>query len=215
MAPEPFAIGSTPLIAIVRFHDGGDLRGTMDALVRGGIEAIELTIDTPGALAAVAEATEAGRTVGVGTVLTADQVRASAAAGARFVVSPALVPEVIEIALELGLEPLPGVYTATELLQAIAAGSRAVKLFPACAGGPGYLKALRGPFPAVPIVPTGGIRIDEIAAYLEAGATSVALGSELVGRTAPATDAEFERIKTRAARAVAAVTSSSASGGGS
>ena len=213
MAPEPFAIGSTPLIAIVRFHDGGDLRGTVDALVRGGIEAIELTIDTPGALAAVAEAAEAGRTVGVGTVLTADQVRASAAAGARFVVSPALVPEVIEIALELGLEPLPGVYTATELLQATAARARAVKLFPASAGGPGYLKALRGPFPAVPIVPTGGIRIDEIAAYLEAGATSVALGSELVGRTAPATDAELERIKTQAARAVAAVTSSSAAGG--
>ena len=215
MPPEPFAIGSTALIAIVRFHEGGDLRGTVDALGRGGVEAIELTIDTPGALGAVAEAAEAGRTVGVGTVLTADQVRASAAAGARFVVSPALVPEVIEIALELGLEPLPGVYTATELLQAIAAGSRAVKLFPASAGGPGYLKALRGPFPAVPIVPTGGIRIDEIAAYLEAGATSVALGSELVGRTAPATDAELERIKTQAARAVAAVTSSSAAGGSS
>jgi 2-dehydro-3-deoxyphosphogluconate aldolase / (4S)-4-hydroxy-2-oxoglutarate aldolase len=212
MAPEPFAIGSTPLIAIVRFHDGGDLCGTVDALVRGGIEAIELTIDTPGALAAVAEAAEAGRNVGVGTVLTADEVRASAAAGARFVVSPALVPEVIEIALELGLEPLPGVYTATELLRAIAAGARAVKLFPASAGGPGYLKALRGPFPAVPIVPTGGIRIDEIAAYLDAGATSVALGSELVGRTAPATDAELERIETQAARAVAAVTSSSAAG---
>jgi 2-dehydro-3-deoxyphosphogluconate aldolase/(4S)-4-hydroxy-2-oxoglutarate aldolase len=204
MAAEPFAIGSTPLIAIVRFHDGGDLAGTVEALARGGVEAIELTIDTPGALAAVAAAAAAGRAVGVGTVTTADQVRASADAGARFVVSPALVPEVIETALGLGLEPLPGVFTATELLQAVSAGAPAVKLFPASAGGPGYLRALRGPFPAVPLVPTGGIRIDEIGAYLAAGATAVALGSELVGRTAPATGADLDRITAQASAAVAA-----------
>jgi 2-dehydro-3-deoxyphosphogluconate aldolase/(4S)-4-hydroxy-2-oxoglutarate aldolase len=204
MAPEPFVIGSTPLIGIVRFHEGGDLAGTVAALTRGGVEAVELTIDTPGALAAVSDAARAGRTVGVGTVVTAEQVRASADAGARFVVSPALVPEVVEAALELGLEPLPGVFTATELLQALAAGSRAVKLFPASAGGPGYVRALRGPFPAVPVVPTGGVRIDEIEAYFAAGATAVALGSELVGRTAPASDADLERIETQAALAVAA-----------
>ena len=92
MAPEPFVIGTTPLIAIIRFHAGGDLAGTIEALARGGVEAIELTIDTPGALAAVSGAAAAGRAVGVGTVLTADQVRASADAGARFVVSPALSP---------------------------------------------------------------------------------------------------------------------------
>jgi 2-dehydro-3-deoxyphosphogluconate aldolase/(4S)-4-hydroxy-2-oxoglutarate aldolase len=207
MASEPFAIGTTPLIAIVRFHAGGDLAGTVEALVRGGVETIELTIDTPGALAAVSEAAAAGRAVGVGTVLTADQVRASADAGARFVVSPALVPEVIEVALALGLEPLPGVFTATELVQALAAGTRAVKLFPASAGGPGYLRALRGPFPSVPIVPTGGVRIDDIGAYLAAGAVAVALGSELVGRSAPASDDDLAEIEVRAALAVAAAAS--------
>ena len=200
----PFVIGSTPLIAIVRFHAGGDLAGTVEALARGGVEAIELTIDTPGALAAVSEAAAAGRTVGVGTVLTADQVRASADAGARFVVSPALVPEVIEVALELGVEPLPGVFTATELVQALGVGTRAVKLFPASAGGPGYLRALRGPFPSVPIVPTGGVRMDEIGDYLAAGAAAVALGSELVGRSAPASDDDLAGIESRAALAVAA-----------
>jgi 2-dehydro-3-deoxyphosphogluconate aldolase/(4S)-4-hydroxy-2-oxoglutarate aldolase len=205
MAPEPFAIGATPLIAIVRFHTGGDLAGTIEALARGGVEAIEVTIDTPGALAAVAAAAAAGRAVGVGTVLTADQVRASADAGARFVVSPALVPEVIEVALELGVEPLPGVFTATELVQALGAGTRAVKLFPASAGGPGYLRALRGPFPSVPIVPTGGVRIDEIGDYLAAGAAAVALGSELVGRSAPASDDDLARIESQAAVAVAAM----------
>ena len=204
MAPETLVIGSTPLIAIVRFHEGGDLRGTIAALTGGGVEVLELTIDTPGALTAVAEAARAGHTVGVGTVLTADQVRASADAGARFVVSPALVPEVIEVALELGVEPLPGVFTATELVQALGVGTRAVKLFPASAGGPGYLRALRGPFPSVPIVPTGGVRIDEIGAYLAAGAAAVALGSELVGRSAPASDDDLARIESQAALAVAA-----------
>jgi 2-dehydro-3-deoxyphosphogluconate aldolase/(4S)-4-hydroxy-2-oxoglutarate aldolase len=204
MAPEGFAIGTTPLIAIVRFHAGGDVTATIDALARGGVGAIEVTIDTPGALAAVSEAASAGRTVGVGTVLTSEQVRASADAGARFVVSPALVPEVIEAALALGLEPLPGIFTATELVEALAAGSRAVKLFPANAGGPSYVRALRGPFPSVPIVPTGGVRVDEIGAYLAAGAAAVALGGELVGRSAPASDADLARIQAQAAVAVAA-----------
>jgi 2-dehydro-3-deoxyphosphogluconate aldolase/(4S)-4-hydroxy-2-oxoglutarate aldolase len=79
-----------------------------------------------------------------------------------------------------------------------------VKLFPASAGGPGYLRALRGPFPSVPIVPTGGVRTDEIVDYLAAGAAAVALGSELVGRSAPASDDDLAGIESRAALAVAA-----------
>jgi 2-dehydro-3-deoxyphosphogluconate aldolase/(4S)-4-hydroxy-2-oxoglutarate aldolase len=79
-----------------------------------------------------------------------------------------------------------------------------MKLFPASAGGPPYLRALRGPFPTTPLVPTGGVRLDEIGAYFEAGATAVALGSELVGREAPGTDGELDRIAARAARATEA-----------
>ena len=124
--------------------------------------------------------------MGVGTVVDSEQVRAAAAAGARFVVSPGLVPEVIETALTLGLEPVPGVFTATEILAATAAGARVMKLFPASCGGPSYLRALRGPFPTIPIIPTGGVRIDEVQAYLDAGATVIALGSELVGRDSAA-----------------------------
>jgi 2-dehydro-3-deoxyphosphogluconate aldolase / (4S)-4-hydroxy-2-oxoglutarate aldolase len=202
--PEPLAIGSTRVIAIVRFHEGGDLAATLAALERGGVDVVEITLDTPGALAAVADAASAGRTVGVGTVLTADQVRASADAGARFVVSPGLVPEVVAAALDRGLEPLPGVFTPSELIAATSLGARVVKLFPVSTGGPGLVRALRGPFPDVPIVPTGGVRIEEVGAYLEAGAAAVALGSELVGRTAPASDAELERIEAQAALAVAA-----------
>jgi 2-dehydro-3-deoxyphosphogluconate aldolase/(4S)-4-hydroxy-2-oxoglutarate aldolase len=132
-------------------------------------------------------------------------VRASAAAGAGFVVSPGLVSEVVETAHELGLEAVPGVFTATEIIVATAAGARVMKLFPASCGGPPYLRALRGPFPETALVPMGGVRIDEIQAYLAAGATVIALGSELVGREAPHSDAELDRIAAKAASATAAV----------
>jgi 2-dehydro-3-deoxyphosphogluconate aldolase / (4S)-4-hydroxy-2-oxoglutarate aldolase len=202
---ESTVLGPGSLIGIVRFHEGGDVPGAMAALVRGGIEQVEVTIDTPGALEAVAVAAGEGRTVGVGTIVDSEQVRAAAAAGARFVVSPGLVPEVIETAFALGLEPMPGVFTATEILTASAAGARVMKLFPASAGGPSYLRALRGPFPTIAIIPTGGVRIEEVQAYLEAGATAIALGSDLVGRVAPRSDADLEWIAAQAARAVAAV----------
>jgi 2-dehydro-3-deoxyphosphogluconate aldolase / (4S)-4-hydroxy-2-oxoglutarate aldolase len=204
MPSEATVLGSSPLVGIVRFHEGGDVSGAVDALIRGGVELVEVTIDTPGALAAVERAAGDGHTVGVGTVVSAEQVEACAAAGARFVVSPGLIPEVIDAAQGLGLEPLPGVFTATEVLAASAAGARMMKLFPASCGGPSYLRALRGPFPAIPLVPTGGVRIEEIPAYFDAGATVVALGSELVGRSAPQGDADLEWIAAQAARAVAA-----------
>ena len=147
MPVDGTVLGSTPLLAIVRFPEGGDVVGAIEALVEGGVERLEVTADTPGGFAAVEHAASSGRTVGVGTVLSGDQVRAAAAAGARFVVSPGLVHEVIDTAWELGLEPVPGVFTATEILAATAAGARVLKLFPASCGGPSYLRALRGPFP--------------------------------------------------------------------
>lgn len=202
---ESTVLGPGSLIGIVRFHEGGDVSGAMAALARGGIELVEVTIDTPGALAAVAEAAGEGKTVGVGTVVDSEQVRAAADAGARFVVSPGLVPEVIETALTLGLEPVPGIFTATEILAASAAGADVMKLFPASCGGPPYLRALRGPFPTIGLIPTGGVRIDEVQAYLDAGATVIALGSELVGRVAPRSDTDLEWIAAQAARAAAAV----------
>jgi 2-dehydro-3-deoxyphosphogluconate aldolase/(4S)-4-hydroxy-2-oxoglutarate aldolase len=198
---EATVLESSPLLGIVRFHDGGDVSGAVEALVSGGIELVEVTIDTPGALEAVERAAGEGRVVGVGTVVSVEQVRACAAAGARFVVSPGVIADVIRDARELGLEPVPGVFTATEILTATAAGARVMKLFPASCGGPSYLRALRGPFPTTALVPTGGVRLDEIVAYFDAGATVVALGSTLVGRTAPRTDNELELIAAQAARA--------------
>jgi 2-dehydro-3-deoxyphosphogluconate aldolase/(4S)-4-hydroxy-2-oxoglutarate aldolase len=202
---ETTVLGSGSLLGIVRFHEGGDVSGALAALACGGIGQVEVTIDTPGALAAVADAAGDGRTVGVGTVVDSEQVRAAAAAGARFVVSPGLVPEVIETALALGIEPVPGVFTATEILTATAAGARVMKLFPASCGGPSYVRALRGPFPTIPLIPTGGVQIGEVRAYLDAGATVIGLGSELVGRVAPRSDTDLEWIAAQAARAAEAV----------
>jgi 2-dehydro-3-deoxyphosphogluconate aldolase/(4S)-4-hydroxy-2-oxoglutarate aldolase len=186
---------SRSLLGIVRFHGGGDVAGAVGALLRGGIDLVEVTLDTPGALEVIESA---GGTVGAGTVVSAEQVRAAAAAGARFVVSPGFVPEVVATALELGIEPVPGVFTATEILAARAAGARVLKLFPVSVGGPRYVRAMRGPFPDVPFVVTGGVKPEEIGSYFDAGATVVALGSELVGRIAPASDAELEQIVARA-----------------
>lgn len=204
MSANASVFGSARLLAIVRFHKGGDILGTLDALERGGVDLFEITIDTPGALAAVERAAASAKTVGVGTVVSGEQVRACVAAGARFVVSPGLIREVIEVARSLELESLPGVFTATELLEATALGARVMKVFPASYGGPGYIRALRGPFPTASLVPTGGVRVDEIQGYLEAGATAVALGSELVGRSAPRSEADRDWIAAQAARAVAA-----------
>src|SRR5688572_6241926 len=127
MSAAETVLGSTSVLAIVRFHEGGDVLGAVDALGRGGIELFEITIDTPGGLAAVEQVASSGRAVGVGTVLSADQVRACAAAGARFVVSPGLIREVVETAHSLELEPMPGVFTATEIIEATAAGARIMK----------------------------------------------------------------------------------------
>lgn len=192
-------IETSRVLAIVRFRSGGDVDATLDALDAGGIGLSEVTIDTPGALEAVGRSASKGRTIGVGTVLSAEQVRACADAGARFVVSPGIVDEVIAQAFEHGLEPIAGAFTATEILRALALGVHAVKLFPAFTGGPAHVRSLRGPFPTTPFVPTGGIAIKEAPAYLDAVATCVGLGGELVGRTPPQSDGELERIRARAA----------------
>src|SRR3954447_673827 len=130
-----------PVLAIVRYRAGGNVWAALEVLADAGIPLLEVTVDTPGALDAVRTAADTGRTIGVGTVLTPDQVRASRDAGASFVVSPSCLPAVIETALDVGVEPIPGVLTATELIMARAAGATAVKVFPAApVGGPAYIR---------------------------------------------------------------------------
>jgi 2-dehydro-3-deoxyphosphogluconate aldolase/(4S)-4-hydroxy-2-oxoglutarate aldolase len=196
---------SARLLGIVRYRDAGDVEGALGALVRGGIDLVEVTLDTPGALDAVERGRRAGWSIGVGTVLEPDHVNRSVDAGAAFVVSPGVVPGVVERALELGVDVVPGAFTPTEISRAQTMGGSAVKLFPASLGGPSYLRVLLGPFADVPLVPTGGIAIQEVNAYLDAGAACVGLGGALAGERPPANDTELGGITERASAAVAAI----------
>jgi 2-dehydro-3-deoxyphosphogluconate aldolase/(4S)-4-hydroxy-2-oxoglutarate aldolase len=196
--------GSAKVLAIVRYRVASDLASVLGALREGGITQLEITLDTPGALEVVGRERAAGRAVGVGTVVGADQVRAAVAAGAAFVVGPAVMPAMIAAAVEADIDAIPGAFTPTEILRARDLGAAAVKLFPAPVGGPAYVRALRGPIPDVPFVPTGGVVVDDVRAYLDAGATCVGLGADLVGREPPRDGAEIELIAERAAKAVAA-----------
>src|SRR4029453_12489116 len=149
------------VLAILRYREPCDLGAVVDALRAGGIDAIEIPADTPGALEAVAKRREAGAPVGAGTIRTVEEARTFAGAGASFLVSPGLDPQIVQEGRELGVPAIPGVLSPTEVLGAVAAGASTVKLFPARLGGIGYLAALRGPFPDVRFIPTGGIAVGD------------------------------------------------------
>jgi 2-dehydro-3-deoxyphosphogluconate aldolase / (4S)-4-hydroxy-2-oxoglutarate aldolase len=199
------------VLAIVRYHAPTDLEAVLEAVRRGGIELLEVTADTPGALDAVRRYAARGRPIGLGTVLVPAQVAEASRAGASFVVSPGVIPEVLAAAREHGLPALAGALTPTEILAAVRLGAEAVKLFPAALGGPAYIRSIRAPMPEIPLVPTGGIGPDDVAAYLEAGAACVGLGSSLVGSSPPLSGDDLAGIGRRAEAAVRLAASASAS----
>jgi 2-dehydro-3-deoxyphosphogluconate aldolase/(4S)-4-hydroxy-2-oxoglutarate aldolase len=186
--PEPGAVflaelGRTRVMAILRSGDGAALVEPALALFAAGIALVEISLTTPGACAAIeqlAARKPAGTQIGAGTVLTVSDVADVAAAGAQFVVTPALAESVAE-SVRRGLPVAAGALTPTEVLAAHRAGASVVKIFPASLGGPAYLKALRGPFPDIPRVAVGGVGVTEATQYLRAGAHGVGVGSPLVG----------------------------------
>lgn len=195
------------LIAVLRADDSRHLPGIAHALVEAGITAIEVTLTTPGAVAVLAELArdfDDAAIVGAGTVLTVEQAEQCVAAGAHFLVSPAVSPEVMDVARAAGLVPLPGTFTPTEILAAQRTGARAVKLFPASVVGPAIVPALHGPFPDVAIIPTGGVGIGDIGDWIGAGAAAVGLGGSLLGSAVhDGADAALRERARRAADALA------------
>jgi Entner-Doudoroff aldolase len=193
------AIRRTGAVVVLRLRDHARAVEVGHVLADAGLRVLEVTLDHPGALealGAMAQALGEDVVVGAGTVRDPSLPEQAAAAGARFCVSPELDVRVVEATLAAGLEPLPGILTPTEVGDAQRAGARMVKLFPAGALGPGYLRALLGPFGDLDVVPTGGIRHDEVGPWLEAGALAVGLGSDLVGaRPGPE---DFDQIAARA-----------------
>jgi 2-dehydro-3-deoxyphosphogluconate aldolase / (4S)-4-hydroxy-2-oxoglutarate aldolase len=184
--PAADAIRTHRLVAVLRRIEPREkLLALVDELVDDGVRVLEITMDAPdaaGDLAAVRDRLAAhGVLVGAGTILSADHLDAALDAGAAFGVSPLLDLEVLEAALATGLPFIPGAMTPTEFAAAWGAGATFVKLFPASAVGPTFVRELRGPLPDVELIPTGGINASNAIAFLEAGAAAVGVGSALTG----------------------------------
>ncbi len=186
MRPKPDIISlltDPGIIAIVRARQPAQVAPLFEALIAGGIRAIEITMTTPNALAAIREAREKvgpRALIGVGTVLEADTARAAIAAGAEFVVTPICRTELVAVAHAAGCPIMLGAYTPTEAQLAHEAGADFIKIFPADSLGPGYIKALRAPLPHLRIVPTGGVDVHNVADFLKAGSVALGVGSSLV-----------------------------------
>lgn len=177
-------IQSCRIVAVLRAGEATHLARVASALAAAGVRAIEFALTTPGALAALeayAAVAPAEACLGAGTVLTADQARAAIDSGARYLVTPAIVAEVLAVGVARAVPVLAGALTPTEILHAHRQGASMVKVFPAALGGPAYLRSVRDPLPDVPLVPTGGVRLADAADYLAAGAVAVGTGSQLTG----------------------------------
>ncbi len=169
------------VVAVLRGASARDAVEVADALVEGGVHALEVTFTTPGAGEALRELRARhgdGALVGAGTVTAPEHVEEAHAAGAAFLVSPGLDPGLVERMRATGLLCLPGVLTPSEVLQAVRLGLRALKLFPGSLGGPAHLRALRAPFPEVAFVPTGGVSAGNAADWLAAGARALVAAAE-------------------------------------
>jgi len=193
------------VVPVIRTGSASSARALVDALAAGGLTIFEITTSVPDHAALLAELARNDRLlVGMGTVLDAVAAHAAIDAGARFVVSPCVVPEVVEAAAARGVPAIPGAATPTEVLAAWRAGAAAVKCFPARQlGGPAFLKAVRSVLPDVPLIPTGGIELDDIDAYLAAGAHAVGMGGQLAAE-ADAGSPDRLAAATERARAIAA-----------
>lgn len=171
------------VVAIVRLNDYGKAPQMSEALLKGGIEAIEFTYTNPEAGEAVRATKHAlgdDMLVGAGTVLDPETARAAILQGADFIVTPTVQVETIRLCTRYSVPTVIGAFTPTEILTAWEAGASVVKVFPASVGGPRYLKDVRGPLPQVKLVPTGGVSVENAGEFIKAGAVAVALGSNLV-----------------------------------
>ena len=196
------------IVPVVRASSPEAALQAVEAIANGGIRAAEITMTVPGAVRVLE--TLAGRfgsklLLGAGTVLDPETARACILSGAEFIVSPSLKPATIEMAKRYSKPVFPGALTPTEVLTAWEAGADAVKVFP-CGnvGGAKYIKALKGPFPQIDLIPTGGVNLETIGEFLKAGACAVGVGGELVDASL-IQQGRFDDLTARARQFLAAV----------
>jgi 2-dehydro-3-deoxyphosphogluconate aldolase/(4S)-4-hydroxy-2-oxoglutarate aldolase len=185
------------LIPVVRASSAEEAMSIVEAIKAGGLSILEITMTVPGALRVIEKVADRyGDKIllGAGTVLDAETARAVILAGAEFIVTPSLKASTIEVCKRYSKVVIPGALTPTEVVTAWEAGADFVKVFPCDnVGGPKYIRALKGPFPQIDLIPTGGVNLNTAAEFLAAGSAALAVGSELVDKKAVAAG-DFAKI---------------------
>jgi 2-dehydro-3-deoxyphosphogluconate aldolase/(4S)-4-hydroxy-2-oxoglutarate aldolase len=186
----PAGLVTSGVVAIARRLTADTAPQIADALVEGGVLAFEITLNEPvvGALRDIESvaARAPGMAIGAGTVLSVEAAQRAIDAGATFLVMPNTDLDLVGWAAERGIPTLPGAFTPSEVLAAWRAGAAAVKLFPASVAGPAFVRECRGPFPDIPLVPSGGVTVQSAGDFIRAGALAIGVGSWLIGDAAPA-----------------------------
>ncbi|MFY0542611.1 bifunctional 4-hydroxy-2-oxoglutarate aldolase/2-dehydro-3-deoxy-phosphogluconate aldolase [Brevibacillus sp. H7] len=185
------------IVAVIRGASPDKILAVAKALHEGGVTTLEITVETPKVLSLIEQVSaELGDkvVVGAGTVLDSETARAAIMAGAKFIFSPTVDPQTIQLTKRYGIISIPGALTPTEILNAYQHGADVVKVFPAGVFGPGYLKDVHGPLPQIPLMPTGGIDLSNAADYIKAGAVALGVGSSLVSFKEQVDDAYLTRL---------------------
>lgn len=195
---------STGVVAVIRMKDTQRLKRVIEAIRLGGVKSIEITMTVPGAVQIIADLVKTvpdDVLVGAGTVTDVETANKVIDAGAKFVVGPILNLDIIKLCNQRGVVIMPGCYTPTEIFTAWKAGADIIKVFPATSLGPKYFKDIRGPFPDLRLLPTGGVSVDNVGEWIAAGAVAVGVGSDLLDKKA-IDEERYEVLTERAKRMV-------------
>lgn len=195
------------IVAIIRGAEPENVPKIVEALYAGGIQLVEVTMNSENALLVIEKISsmfENQVLVGAGTVLDASSAQDAISAGASFIISPSLDKKTINATKRLGAVSIPGAFTASEILAAYDMGADIIKVFPASVGTT-YFTDLRGPLPHIPLMPTGGVTLENIVAFRDAGAVAFGVGSALISRTPELSDEYLQQLTEKAARFVEAI----------
>jgi len=194
------------IVAVVRAESAEQAIKIAEAVKAGGVEAIEITMTVPGAIDVIKELAKAYPNgeilIGAGTVLDSETARAAMLAGAEFIVSPYLNPELVKICNRYQVVSMPGAMTIREVIEVMESGADFVKFFPGSAFGPSMIKAILGPLPYAPIVPTGGVSVENVGEWIKAGCKAVGVGGEL---TKGAKKGDYKEVEETARKFVEAI----------
>jgi len=197
----------TKIVAIIRGANPEDVLKIANALYKGGIKVLEITINSPKALYAIEEAADQlgdHILIGAGTVLDAETARAAISAGAKFIISPIVNSETIKMTKRYGVVSIPGAFTPTEIVSAYQSGGDIIKVFPASAGIQ-YIKDIRGPLAHIPIMATGGVNLENIKEYQKAGSVAFGIGSALVDTKKEITEEYLQQLTNKAGEYLQAI----------